>query len=62
MNEKEFDKIYEEYMESSGEAPEELKKAYQAMKDALDDYLCAVEKYMFRTGFEFAQNHNKKVV
>lgn len=57
MSNKEFEKIYEEYNESLGTAPDSVRSAYQAMNDAFEKYLCAVEEWTFRTAFEFGQNY-----
>lgn len=57
MIDKEFEKIYEEYNESLGTAPESVRNAYDAMHDAFEEYLCAVDEWIFRTAFEFGQNY-----
>ncbi|MCI8374908.1 MAG: hypothetical protein HFI29_05655 [Lachnospiraceae bacterium] len=60
MGKKELEKIYEEYCENLGEAPDSVKNAYQAMHDAFEEYLCAVEEWTFRTAFEFGLNYAAK--
>lgn len=60
MSNKEFEKIYDEYNESLGTAPESVRNAYRAMHDAFEGYLCAVEEWTFRTAFEFGQNYVSK--
>lgn len=57
MGNKEFEKIYEEYNESLGTAPESVRNAYHAMHVAFEEYLCAIEEWTFRTAFEFGQNY-----
>lgn len=60
MSNKEFEKIYEEYCEGLGTAPDSVRNAYQAMHNAFEEYLCAVEEWTFRTSFEFGQNYVAK--
>ena len=60
MTEKEFNKIYDEYNENLGHAPERVTNAYQAMHDAFEEYLCAIEEWTFRTAFEFGRDYAAK--
>lgn len=60
MNEKEFEKIYEEYIENLEQAPEGVRTEYLAMVNAFDEYLCAIEKWTFRIAFEFGRNYEAK--
>lgn len=60
MSKKEFGKIYGEYGENLEQAPERVRNAYQAMQDAFEEYLCAVEEWTFRTAFELGQNYAEK--
>lgn len=60
MSKKEFEKIYEEYNESLETAPAKVRNAYQAMHNAFEEYLCAIEEWTFRTAFEFGQNYAAK--
>lgn len=60
MSKKKFEEIYEEFCENSESAPERVKSAYQAMHDAFEEYLCAVEEWTFRKSLEFALDYAAK--
>lgn len=60
MSDKEFEKIYEEYSENVGQAPDRVKDAYSAMHDAFEEYLCAVEEWTIRSAFEFGRDYATK--
>lgn len=57
MSKKEFERIYEDYNENLGQAPERVRNAYQAMYNAFEEYLCAIEEWTFRTVFEFGRDY-----
>ena len=53
----EFDSIYAEYCENLGAAPKQVKDAYQVLRDAFEEYLCASEEWRFRSAFEFGLDY-----
>lgn len=52
-NEEIFNKIYEEYCEKAPSVPDVVRESYSKMHDSFEEYLCAIEAYMFRYAYEF---------
>lgn len=53
MGEKEFDRIYSEFLENEYSASESVRGAYSSMDDAFEEYLCAIQEDVFRKAFEY---------
>ncbi len=47
MSKEQILKIYAAEMENQPDAPEKLRNAYAVLHDALEDYTCEIEEYMF---------------
>lgn len=47
MSLEQIKKIYAAEIENQPDAPEKLKNAYAVLHDALEDYICEIEEYMF---------------
>lgn len=52
-NEEVFDKIYEECSENAPYVPDAVRESYAKMRNSFEEYLCALEEYMFRYAYEF---------
>lgn len=47
------DKAYEEFLENGAEeATEDIKKYYNGMHEAFENYICAVQEHMWKQGFK----------
>lgn len=60
MEEKMLEKIYGEYCENRATASEDVKKTYDEMHLAFDEYLSAVQEDQFRNAFMFGYAYGLK--
>lgn len=55
MKQTDLIKEYETFLENNAEqAPEEVRTAYNKMREAFENYLCAVEEQVWKQGFKHA--------
>lgn len=48
-----IDKVYEEYLSKGGTASEEVKRTYEELNGAIENYIEAVQKDMFKGAFAY---------
>lgn len=61
MEEKMLEKIYEEYCENRATASEDVRRTYNEMHIAFEEYLSAVQEDQFRNAFMFGYAYGLKV-
>lgn len=61
MEEKMLEKIYEEYCENRVTASEDVRRTYDEMHIAFEEYLSAVQEDQFRNAFMFGYAYGLKV-
>lgn len=59
-DEETFNRIYDECLENAPQATERIKKAYNDMRDAFEEYLSAIEEYEFRYAYECGYEAGQK--
>lgn len=59
-NEETFNRIYEECLENTPQTTERVKKAYNDMHDAFEEYMSAIEEYTFRYAYECGYTAGQK--
>lgn len=52
-NEEIFRRIYGECFKHAPQAPENIEEAYEAMQSALNEYIDAIEEYVFRYSYQW---------
>jgi len=64
QDEETFNRIHEQCLENRPQATEEIRDAYEAMHNNFDQYLDAMEEWVFRyayqCGYETAMQHIRK--
>lgn len=49
MSEKELEKMYTDYLENCESAPDRVRETYSAIYDAFDEYLEALQEFIFKS-------------
>ena len=62
MSEKEFDKLYDEFLDKGEIASADVKLYYGVMIDSFEKYVESIQQQMFRSAFQFGYDTAMKKV